>query len=80
MARLAGREYCLSMIARTRAAEAEAEIQLGPQGALLKALLKRLVDSTHSAGDDRLGRHMDMIGRNLESFGGPAKGGRTRDG
>jgi 3-hydroxy-9,10-secoandrosta-1,3,5(10)-triene-9,17-dione monooxygenase reductase component len=66
----AGRQYCLSMIARTRAAEAEAEIQLGPQGPALKHLLKQLVQSVHSAGDDRMIRHMDMIGRNIESFRG----------
>jgi 3-hydroxy-9,10-secoandrosta-1,3,5(10)-triene-9,17-dione monooxygenase reductase component len=66
----AGRQYCLSMIARTRAAEAEAEIQLGPQGAALKHLLKQLVQSVHSVEDERMIRHMDMIGRNIESFRG----------
>jgi 3-hydroxy-9,10-secoandrosta-1,3,5(10)-triene-9,17-dione monooxygenase reductase component len=70
-----GRQYCLSMIARTRAAEAEAEIQLGPQGPVLKHLLKRLADTVQSAEDDRMGRHMDMIGRNIESFGGIDKHG-----
>jgi 3-hydroxy-9,10-secoandrosta-1,3,5(10)-triene-9,17-dione monooxygenase reductase component len=64
-----GRDYCLSMIARTKAAEAEAEMRLGQQAPELKHLLKRLVDTTH-ATDDRMGRHMDMIGRNIESFGG----------
>jgi 3-hydroxy-9,10-secoandrosta-1,3,5(10)-triene-9,17-dione monooxygenase reductase component len=63
----AGRQYCLSMIARTRAAEAEAEIQLGSQGPALKHLLKQLVESAHSVEDDRMMRHMDMIGRNIES-------------
>jgi hypothetical protein len=65
-----GRQYCLSTIARTRAAEAEAEIQLGPQGPALKQLLKQLVQSVHSVEDDRMVRHMDMIGRNIESFRG----------
>jgi 3-hydroxy-9,10-secoandrosta-1,3,5(10)-triene-9,17-dione monooxygenase reductase component len=66
----AGRQYCLSTIARTRAAEAEAEIQLGPQGPALKRLLKQLVENIHLAEDDRMIRHMDMIGRNIESFRG----------
>ncbi len=69
----AGRQYCLSMIARTRAAEAEAEIQLGQQAATLKQLLKQLVQATHSVEDGRMIRHMDMIGRNIESFGGSDK-------
>jgi 3-hydroxy-9,10-secoandrosta-1,3,5(10)-triene-9,17-dione monooxygenase reductase component len=68
-----GREYCLSMIARTRASEAEAEIQLGRQGAVLKHLLKQLVDTAIAGDDGRMGRHMDMIGRNIESFGGIEK-------
>ena len=68
-----GRQYCLSMIARTRAAEAEAEIQLGQQGATLKNLLKQLVQTSHSVEDGRMIRHMDMIGRNIESFSGHAK-------
>jgi 3-hydroxy-9,10-secoandrosta-1,3,5(10)-triene-9,17-dione monooxygenase reductase component len=63
-----GREYCLSMIARTRASEAEAEIRLGPQAPLLKQLLRQLVNTAEE--DHRIGRHMDMIGRNIESFGG----------
>jgi 3-hydroxy-9,10-secoandrosta-1,3,5(10)-triene-9,17-dione monooxygenase reductase component len=62
-----GREYCLSMIARTKAAEAEAEIRLGPQAAVIKSLLKRLVLATHT--DARMDRHMEAIGRNIESFG-----------
>jgi hypothetical protein len=66
----AGREYCLSMIARTRASEAEAEMRLGHQGRELKHLLKRLVEIVHATEDGRMGRHMDMIGRNIESFGG----------
>ncbi len=70
-----GREYCLSMIARTRASEAEAEIQLGQQGPVLKHLLKRLVEIAHSTEDSRMGRHMDMIARNIESFGGLDKHG-----
>jgi 3-hydroxy-9,10-secoandrosta-1,3,5(10)-triene-9,17-dione monooxygenase reductase component len=70
-----GREFCLSMIARTRASEAEAEIRLGQQGPVLKHLLKGLVDTAHGIEDSRMGRHMDMIGRNIESFGGLDKHG-----
>ncbi|MGA2842461.1 MAG: flavin reductase family protein [Steroidobacteraceae bacterium] len=75
-----GREYCLSMIARTRASEAEAEIQLGQQGPVLKHLLKRLVETAHSTEDSRMGRHMDMIARNIESFGGLDKHGGSPGG
>jgi 3-hydroxy-9,10-secoandrosta-1,3,5(10)-triene-9,17-dione monooxygenase reductase component len=61
-------EYCVSMIARTKAAEAEAEIRMGSDGALLKQLLKRLADATPA--DERMGRHLEGIGRNIESFRG----------
>jgi 3-hydroxy-9,10-secoandrosta-1,3,5(10)-triene-9,17-dione monooxygenase reductase component len=74
-----GREYCLSMIARTNAAEAEAEMQLGEQGPLLKHLLKRLVDAAQSTEDARMGRHMEAIGRNIEHFHGSDKHGASTE-
>ena len=63
----AGREYCLSMIAATKACEADAEMQLGPQAQVLEHLLCRVI-ATNAGKYDRINRHMETIARNLETF------------
>jgi 3-hydroxy-9,10-secoandrosta-1,3,5(10)-triene-9,17-dione monooxygenase reductase component len=63
----AGRDYCLSMIAATKACEADAEMQLGPQAQVLKHLLSRVI-ATNAGKYERINRHMETIARNLETF------------
>lgn len=63
----AGRDYCLSTIAATKASEAEAQLQLGTQVEALKMLLNKLLESRAANQDIRLARHMEMIGRNIDS-------------
>jgi 3-hydroxy-9,10-secoandrosta-1,3,5(10)-triene-9,17-dione monooxygenase reductase component len=62
----AGREYCLSTIAATKASEAEAQLQMGPRAEVLKGLLSELLESGVAKQDIRLARHMEMIGRNID--------------
>jgi hypothetical protein len=63
----AGRDYCLCMIAATKACEADAEMQLGPQAQVLKHLLSRVI-ATNAGKYDRINGHMETIARNLETF------------
>ena len=62
-----GRDYCLSMIAATKACEADAAMQLGPQAQVLEHLLSRVI-ATNAGKYDRINRHMETIARNLETF------------
>lgn len=57
----AGRALVIAMIAITRAQDADAEIQLGPQCAVLKQLLTQLASVSGASADPRIFRHMEVI-------------------
>ena len=61
-----GTRYCHSMIAATRASEAEVEMHLGARAGVLRSVLEQAIEVASRGDDGRVRRHMEQIGHNIE--------------